>query len=144
MTERRVTQEIAEVASEGLPNRRVSQAIAEVAWSLNPNRELTQVIAEFAWTPPPAESLDVLSTVATLDHDLIVGMEPDQHHDEIHPLDETVHTGGLLYKTGVSPTISDADYDVAVNGMVAFTYNIGNGIALYWVRSAGSWKSVSL
>jgi hypothetical protein len=93
---------------------------------------------------PQTQIWDTLSTVATLDHDLIVGQEVNQHHAEIHGLDETVHSGGLYYKTGSGVTITDADFTSPSNGMVALTYDIADGMTRMWVRTGGTWKSVEL
>lgn len=93
-------------------------------------------------TPVVNEAWDTLSTVATIDHDLIIGVEKDQHHLESHALQS--HTGGLLYKVGTSPMVADTDFVLATNGMVAVTYDTDDGITLLWSRANGSWSSVEV
>lgn len=101
---------------------------------------LYQVVEFSAPITPPAESVDVLSTIATIDHDLLIGVEEDQHHTKLHTLQS--HTGGFLYKTGTSPTITDADFVVPTNGMVAVTYDTDDAITLVWTRFNGTWDAV--
>lgn len=97
----------------------------------------------------PAQAQDVLSTVATLDHDLIIGVEQDQHHTRLHLLEPNSgeHTGGLFYKSGTHEVpITDADFTTPVDGMVAITYGteLGTGIThrVIWVRANGVWRGV--
>lgn len=91
-------------------------------------------------------STDVLSTVATIDHDLLIGVEEDQHHAKVHDLTGANHTGGYKVKTGASPQITDADFtaETPVNGMVAMTYDTGSGQTLWWVRAGGTWDTVEV
>lgn len=94
------------------------------------------------------QASDVLSTVATIDHDLIIGVEPDQHHAEAHPLDdETVHTGGYVYKTGWQPTVTDADITAvgipaAADGQIVITYDTHTTETLVWTRLNSVWTAV--
>lgn len=89
---------------------------------------------------------DVLSTVATIDHDLLIGVEEDQHHARYHHLDADMgpHTGGLFYKLGTH--ITDADFINPTDGMVGITYRTepvtGKSHRMIWVRAAGVWRGV--
>lgn len=88
------------------------------------------------------ETSDVLSTVATIDHDLLIGVEEDQHHTKLHTLQS--HTGGFLYKTGAEVTITNADFVAPTNAMVAVTYDTLSGITLIWTRTNGVWDAVEV
>lgn len=89
---------------------------------------------------------DVLSTVATIDHDLLIGVEEDQHHARYHHLDADMgpHTGGLFYKLGTH--ITDADFINPTDGMVGITYRTepvtGKSHRMIWVRANGVWRGV--
>ena len=97
----------------------------------------------FDWLTIREYPSGLLSTVATLDHDLLSGVGPDDHHDEVHTfLPGTTHTGGLFHKSGVSPTITDGDFLAPVNGMVATTFDTATAKSFIWMRSEGTWKSV--
>lgn len=89
-----------------------------------------------------SEADDVISTVATIDHELVIGVEPDQHHTEVHALYGPAHLGGLFYKEGSGVTISDADFTTPANGLLAVTYDTRTGVRLLWARSNGAWKAV--
>lgn len=98
------------------------------------------------WARP--SGWDVLSTVASIDHDVLTGQEPDQHHSERHRLSsELEHTGGFVYKTGINPAITDTDITdagipAAADGQVAVTYDVLRGTALVWTRLGGIWSAV--
>lgn len=94
------------------------------------------------WERVPVVATDVISTIATIDHDLLIGVEPDQHHTEVHALAGPDHLAGLYYKSGVSPDISDADFISPVDGMAAVTFDTSSGLRLMWVRSQGIWTAV--
>lgn len=94
-------------------------------------------------TYPTAVS-DTLSTVATIDHDLIIGTEPDQHHSELHDLAGFAHTGGFVYISGIDPVPTDADITdagiaAATDGQIITTYDISSLESLIWIRMDGTW-----
>jgi hypothetical protein len=92
-------------------------------------------------TPGP----DTLSTVATIDHDLLIGVEEDQHHVKVHRLPSAEHIGGFKVKSGVHPQIEDSDFTTPPeNGTVAMTYDTQTGQKLWWVRAGGTWDPVEV
>lgn len=121
---------------DGIPNTTINQGNFRVT-SLN-----MLVAYEGLLTAP---SNDVLSTVATIDHDLLIGMEEDQHHDKLHDLAGLDHSGGFFVKTGAYAQITDADFTITpVNGQVAMTYDTQSGQSLWWVRAGGTWDPVEV
>ena len=96
------------------------------------------------------QSSDILSTVATIDHDLLIGVEEDQHHVKTHAItDESHHPGGYVYKTGRHPQIEDADVLAAgvlaiSDGQVGVTYDTQTGETLLWNRLNGVWAAVEV
>lgn len=118
-----------------------TDSVTMPAWTIGASRHLMEggPIALVSYAPAE-QAFDVLSTVATIDHDLLIGVEKDQHHTEIHALQS--HTGGLLYKTGAAVTISDADFTAPVDGMMAVTYDSTTGITLVWTRLASTWDAM--
>jgi len=95
-------------------------------------------------------TIDVLSSVATIDHDVLAGVEEDQHHTKSHYLDNQVdHVGGFVYKSGVDPVITDTDMTnagiaAAADGQVAVTFDVMGGTTLVWTRLGGSWAAVEV
>ena len=100
--------------------------------------------------PEPFFAQDVISTIATIDHDLLIGVEEDQHHAKAHAItDESHHPGGYVYKTGRHPQIEDADVLAAgvlaiTDGMVGVTYDTQTGQTLLWNRLNGVWAAVEV
>ena len=86
---------------------------------------------------------DVLSTAATIDHDVLAGVEEDQHHARAHDLAGYAHTGGFYVEGGASPEITDADFSLPTDGMVAMTDKSG-GNKLIWVRTGTTWAAVEV
>ena len=103
--------------------------------------KLSQVMT-FGVTISP---VDVLSTVATLDHDVIIGVASDQHHARLHPLAGENHTGGFYVETSGAPEITDGDFVVPApaDGMVAMTDQTVS-YKLIWVRGNGGWTAVEV
>lgn len=87
---------------------------------------------------------ELLSTVATLDHDLLSGVQPDDHHDEAHDLVGSIHIGGFYVESGTVPTITDGDLVAPVDGIVAMTYDTDDVVGLIWVRTSSSWTAVEV
>jgi hypothetical protein len=91
-----------------------------------------------------ADPWDVLSTVATIDHDILTGIEPDQHHSESHALNAAVHNAGFYVETANGAAITDADFVAPANGMIAMTYDTSTGQMFLWTRSNGVWTYVEV
>lgn len=117
----------------------------DVIW---PSPEADQAQEVYLEPEIPTQSSDVLSTVATIDHDLLIGVEEDQHHDNAHALnDEAIHTGGYFYKTGWQPTVTDADIvaagvPAAADGQIVVTYDTHTTETLVWTRLNSVWSAV--